>query len=194
MISTLMANINYTALSATQKEDDDIVTYRNAISGLVLEDVQFGPADNTLLCNVFTGEPKYIIPASCRLRIFDTVHDLSHPPIRATKALMATKFMWHGLRKEVGNWARACITYQTSKTQRHTKAPLLSFAQINRSFNQIHVDIVGHLPPSRRATHLLTIVDRFTRWQKAIALSDTSTITCTRALIVHWISPLRGPD
>lgn len=38
-IHSLVSDIDYTALSAAQKEDDEMLAYRIAISGLVLEDV-----------------------------------------------------------------------------------------------------------------------------------------------------------
>ena len=170
-----------------------MATYRTAISGLVLEDVRFGPGSSTLLCDVSNGHPRPIIPADWRRRIFDTIHGLAHPSIRATKALMAAKFIWHGLRRDVGTWAKACIPCQTSKIHRHTKAPLESFTLPDRRFDHIHVDIVGLLPQSRGVTHLLTIVDRFTRWPKAIPLSNTSTTNCARSLVASWVARFGVP-
>ena len=42
--------------------------------------------------------------------------------------------------------------------------------------------------PSQGFTHLLTIVDRFTRWPEAILLA-----TCAKALISHWIARFGVP-
>ena len=165
-----------------------MAAYRTAISGLVLKDVRFGSGSSTLLCDVSTGHPRPIIPADWRRRIFDTVHGLAHPSIRAIKALMAAKLIWHGLRRDVGTWAKACIPCQTLKIHRHTKALLETFTPPDRRFNHIHVDIVGPLPQSRGVTHLLTIVDRFTRWPEAIPLSNTSTTTCACALDANWVA------
>lgn len=192
-INVLAPGVDYVALAAAQRDDNEIHAYRTAISGLVLEDVQFGPADATILCDVSTGQPRPIVPAAWRRRIFDMVHGLSHPSIRATKALMAAKFVWHGMRKQVGNWAKACIPCQTSKIHRHIKTPLQNFALPGRRFDHIHVDIVGPLPTSRGSTHLFTIVDRFTRWPEAVPLADTSTVTCARALTTHWIARFGMP-
>ena len=60
-------------------------------------------------------------------------------------------------------------------------------------FDHIHIDIVGPLPPSQGHTHLLTIVDRFTRWPEAIPLKGTDTETCARALVLHWITRFGMP-
>ena len=140
-------------------------------------------------CDVSTGRPRPIVPNAWRRHIFETIHGLSHPGIQATQKLLCTKFVWHGLRRQVVHWVRTCIPCQTAKVQRHTKAPLATFYVPHRRFDHMHIDIVGPLPPSREGhTHLLTMVDRFTRWPEAIPLTDTSTITCARAFILHWIA------
>ena len=35
-------------------------------------------------------------------------------------------------------------------------------------------------------THLLTVVDRFSRWPEAIPPKDTTAASCAQALIFHW--------
>jgi len=193
-VHALLPGIDYSALAAAQLQDDEMSAYRTAISGLRLEDVPFGPRDNTLLCDVSTGHPRPIVPKTWRRHVFDTVHNLAHPSVRATQTLVASKFVWHGLRKQVAQWARTCVPCQTSKIQQHTKAPLATFKVPQRRFDHIHVDIVGPLPPSHGYTYLFTIVDRFTRWPEAIPLADISTQACARALITHWISRFGLPS
>ena len=187
-VNSLLPGIDYTAMAAAQLADDEMAAYRTAISGLVLEDVSLGSAGQTLLCDVSTGQPRPIVPADMRRNVFDMFHGLSHPGIRATTTLISRKFVWHGLRKQVTHWVRTCVACQTSKVYRHIKAPLNTFEVPTRRFDHIHVDLVGPLPPSHGCTHLLTVVDRFTRWPEAIPMSDTSTYSCARALIAHWIA------
>ena len=193
-VQALLPGIDYAALAAAQLGDEELPAYRTAISGLVLEDIPLSSTDKTLLCDVSTGHPRPIVPAAWRRHIFDTVHGLAHPSVRATQTLIASKFVWHGLRKQVAHWARTCIPCQTSKIQQHVKAPLTTFTVPQRRFDHIHVDIVGPLPPSRGFTHLFTIVDRSTRWPEAIPLSDISTHTCARVLISNWIARFGLPS
>jgi Integrase core domain len=63
-----------------------------------------------------------------------------------------------------------------------------------RRFSHIHVDIVGPLPPSDGHTHLLTIVDRTTRWPEALPLQTTTTAACAAALFHGWIARFGMPD
>ena len=44
-------------------------------------------------------------------------------------------------------------------------------------FDHIHIDIVAPLPPSQGCTHLLTILDSFTRWPEEIPLKETDNET-----------------
>ncbi len=132
-------------------------------------------------------------PSFPLVKVFDLVHGLSHPSVRTTRKLMADKFMWQGIRKQVGLWAKACIFCQTSKVQSHIRAPLAKFVVPHHRFDHIHVDLVGPLPPSQGYTHLLTVVDRFTRWPEAVPLSTTDALTCANALVAHWIARFGVP-
>ncbi len=185
---TAQLGLDYSAMALAQQEDEELVAYRTAISGLVLEDVEFGTTGQKLLCDVSSGQPRPVVPASWRRKVFEAVHNLSHPSIRTTRLLVASKFVWHGLKKQVGTWAKNCVSCQTAKIQCHVKAPLSTFKVPERRFDHINIDLVGPLPPSQGYTYLLTIVDRFTRWPEAIPLNNTSTDSCAQALVSNWVA------
>ena len=187
-IDSIQLGIDYCGMAADQRDDPEVQALRTAPSSLRVEDIPFGVQGVTLLCDTSTGHARPIVPAGWRRQVFDLVHGLSHPSVRATRKLIASKFIWNGLQKQVGNWAKACISCQTSKIQRHIKAPLDKFAVPHRRFDHIHVDLVGPLPPSHGFTHLLTVVDRFSRWPEAIPLNDTAAAVCAQALVSNWIA------
>lgn len=187
-VNALHEGINYEEMAQCQRDDAEVQNYRSAATGLVLEDVPLGPKGTTLLCDTSTGKPRPVVPASWRRIVFDMFHNLSHPAIRTTRKLIASKFVWHSLQKDVADWARTCIHCQKAKIQHHVKAPLARFDVPSQRFDHIHVDIVGPLPSSNGFTHLLTVIDRFTRWPEAIPLKETDTKACARALLLHWIA------
>ena len=49
--------VDFTAMAEAQRNDKEMAAYRTAISGLVLQDIQFGSSDTMLLCNVSTCQP-----------------------------------------------------------------------------------------------------------------------------------------
>ena len=185
---------DYSAMSAAQQEDPDLASCRTTTSSLQLAQLPFGEDGLTLACDISTGTPRPIVPPSWRRRVFDVLHNLSHPGVRASRKLVSSKFVWYGMNKHISEWAKACIACQMSKVARHIRAPLRQFELPHRRFDNINVDLVGPLPPSQGFSYLFTIVDRFTRWPEAIPLTDISSATCARAFLFHWVSRFGLPS
>ena len=133
------------------------------------------------------------MPKGWRRWVFDVIHGLPHPSIHTSRRLIASKFVWHILKKQVGVWAKAYISCLTSKVKQHVRALLQSIQISSRHFDHIHIDLVGPLPPSEGFTYLLTLVNRFTRWPEAIPLKDALASTCAQALVSQWISQFAVP-
>ena len=185
--------IDFDEIAREQLNDAETRAIRgDSATGLRLVDVPHN--DLHLLCDESTGRLRPFVPATCRRRIYEVVHGLSHPGIQATKKLVAAKFVWPKIGTDVTRWARACARCQASKIHRHVKAPLATFAPVQRRFEHIHVDIVGPLPPSLGSTHLLTVVDRFSRWPEAFPVTETSTLTLARTLLHGWIARFGTPS
>ena len=157
-INAVQPGLDYQAMSLAQRDDPDVQAYRTAITSLRLDDVPFANGTFTLLCDVSTGSPRPVVPETWRRLVFDTVHSLSHPGARTTKRLVSRKFVWHGLGKQITEWARSCIPCQRAKVHKHTKAPLSKFELPTRRFDHVHIDLVGPLPESQGHTYLLTMV------------------------------------
>ena len=136
-------------MAAAQWKDEEMATYHTVTSGLVLQDVQFGPTDTTLLCNISTGQPRPVVPAIFIRTVFDVLHGLSHPSIWAMQKLLTDRYVWHGICKQVGSWARSCKSCQEAKIQQHVRATMQTLNVLHRRFDQINIDIVGPLPSSQ---------------------------------------------
>ena len=61
-----------------------------------------------LWCDVSTGVLRPLVPVQQRRRVFDAIHGLAHPGIRASKRLITSKFLWKGCAADIAAWCREC--------------------------------------------------------------------------------------
>lgn len=73
---------------------------------------------------------------------------------------------------DLNTWAKCCVSCQTSKVYRQTKAPEGTIKILPGRFEHIHIDLVGSLVPSGGCTYILTVIERFTRWTETNPLSS----------------------
>jgi hypothetical protein len=183
--------IDYTAIAAAQSSDPDIQSLLTSSS----LHISTQPVEGTpLLGDSSTAVFRPLIPHSFQHLIFQHIHNLSHPGIKATKRLISSRFVWPGLSNKVTQWARQCPICQSRKIHRHSHTVPQHIPLPHRKFSHIHVDLVGPLPPSQGFTHIFTIIDRTTRWPEAIPLSATAAADCAAALLHTWISRFGLPN
>ena len=167
-------------MAAAQIDDEDVQTYSTAITNLQLKSMPVYPNGPELLCDISAGLPRSVVPSAFPRQAFNILHTLANPENKTTQKLISRKFVWHGLKKQVNQWAKEYLVYQRSKIQRHIHAPPETVDVSEMRFTPIHVDLVGPLPPSNGFTYLFTIIDRYTRLPEAISLKDPSSKECAR--------------
>nr|VZI26231.1 unnamed protein product [Spirometra erinaceieuropaei] len=134
------------------------------------------------------------MPASLRRTVFQALRGLSHPGIRAYQKLLAERFVWPGMNKDVKAWAWSCLLCQRNKVQRHNKAPPGTFPSPDARFSYVHLDVVSPLPPSNGFNHLLTCVGRYTRWAEAVLLPNVQAETIVKAFVSRWVAMFGAPS
>jgi len=115
-------------------------------------------------------------PYSLLRRDFDAIYSLSHPCVRATMKLIATRFVRQGINKDVCEWVQFCFSCQRSKISRHTVLPLGPFGTASSK-------IQACTSYSDGCSHLLTLVDCSLRWPEEIPLSDISAPIVAQAFL-----------
>jgi hypothetical protein len=101
-----------------------------------------------LLCNVSRGSIRPLVPEQDMPVVFQAIHGVAHPSIRATRHLIVARFVWHGLAKDVNSWCRDCQVCQRGKVAKQPAAPLQEFPTPVWRFEHMHMDLVGPLPSS----------------------------------------------
>ncbi|KAK3740023.1 hypothetical protein RRG08_005294 [Elysia crispata] len=186
-LDNVVLGIDYAAMARAQTQDTDVQAFQTAITGLTIRPIQIHNSGPVLLYDVSLGHRTF------QRHVFEAIHNLAHPGRKPTVKLEANNFVWIGVKKQVNKWAQECLACQTSKIQSHVRSPVIKIPVPSKKFSHIHVDLVGPLPPAEGFTHLLTIIDRTTRWPEAIPMVQTSTTDCAIALIRHWIARFGVP-
>ncbi|GFO41227.1 Pol polyprotein [Plakobranchus ocellatus] len=87
--------IDYTATAAVQTSSTDLQAYNTALTNLQITSTKLNDQGPELLCHISTGRAHPIVPPDFRRSVFEAVHNLSHPGIKATVKLVSEKFILH---------------------------------------------------------------------------------------------------
>ena len=189
--------INYTGIDlATMAREQPLDRDYQRIAGDASSGLSFRQVDigqTTLLVDVSNGNPRPFVPFNWRRRVFDALHGLGHPGVHRSQQVVASKFVWPSINSDCAKWARECLDCQRSKITRHVVPPIGNFEVPSRRFSHLNADIVT-MPVSNGFKHLLTIVDRFTRWPAAIPIKDMTTESVVDAFLHGWISMFGIPE
>ena len=179
-------------MAAQQPLDPDFQRLSNeSRSGLSFRRIDVG--DKELIVDMSNGFPRPFVPQSMRHSVFQAIHSLGHPGTHRTAQIVASKFVWPSVKSDCSKWAKECIPCQRSKVTRNTTPAIGEFEVPTRRFSHLHIDIVS-LTPSNGFSHLLTIVDRFTRWPAAIPIANMAADTVIDAFSYGWVSQFGVPS
>ncbi|GBO39378.1 Uncharacterized protein K02A2.6 [Araneus ventricosus] len=188
---TEVSSIDYDQIADAQTQDEELKSLQT-ITSLYLKEYPL-PSGKYLWCDTSTSKIRPYIPQAFRKQIFHHIHGLSHPGIKSTIKLMNSKFIWPSIKKDVQLWTRNCIPCQKAKINRHTETKLSEFEVPSGRFCDVHIDLIGPLPPSRGNIYCLTCIDRFSSWMEAIPLDNISADTVARAFYSNWIARFGTP-
>lgn len=178
--------IDYNQIARSQQNDTELSDAREN-STLQLREIVLPNSPAKIFCDISTGRVRPFIPADCRQNVFQAIHGLAHPGIRATTKLISERFIWPSVRRDVKRFVTECIPCQRSKIHRHNRTTLATYDTPNQRFEHVNMDIVK-LTPSGGYTYVLTMIDRFSRWPEAVPMPDQTAETVAKAFIETWVT------
>jgi hypothetical protein len=184
--------VDLAALAAAQQSCPDC---QQAASSTVLRVTTIKMDNTSIMVDTLSGVLGPLVPAVFRRPVFEAIHNLAHPGIRATRRLIASRFVWPRLASQVAEWCRDCVPCQQAKVSAQPSSPPQAIANPLQRFSHLHMDLVGPLPQSSAGlSHLLTVVDRSSRWAEAIPLRSTTADSCAAVLVDGWVSRFGVPQ
>lgn len=190
------ALFDFAQLAEAQERDSQVtllVSRTSDKSNYELKQCSIPNSIKKIFCEVSTDNIRPYIPESLRKRVFDAIHGISHPGIRTTRKMVAKRYFWPGMNKDVGIWAKTCNACQRAKVGRHNSSEIGHYENSGR-FEHLHVDIVGPLPTTQEGyRYLVTVVDRFTRWPEAFPVETITAEVVAKVLYEGWICRFGSP-
>ncbi len=111
--------------------------------------------------DISTGTVLPIVPLKFRKDIFAHFHKVAHPGRLASRRIISSRFMWHGLSSDITAWAHGCLACQRGQDPPPHAPPPIPILQ--RRFSHLHVDLVGPVQYSNNFNYIFTITDRTSR-------------------------------
>ncbi|GFU24533.1 transposon Tf2-8 polyprotein [Trichonephila clavipes] len=180
-----ISEINFDAIAEEQTREEELQQLLNSNA------LKFKPSTllsgKKHLCDISTPKTRPYIPQKFRFQMFQLIYGLAHPGIKSTVKLMTEKYVKSDIKKQVREWAKACIRCLNCKFRRHTKSKLGELEQPDERFSVVHIDLIQKLLPSERMQYCLTCIDRFSCWMEAIPLPEITAEIVGREFYEHWI-------
>ena len=135
------------------------------------------------------SEGRLFLPIPLRQGALEAAHSLGHFAAEKTLSRL-NNFSWPTKKTDVATFCRACDLCQAQREGRETRPHGLlhdvPLDLVRRPMDAVHIDLVGPLPEVQGQVHILTMVDRFSRFGWAIPVPDATADTVATALFEVW--------
>ena len=127
--------IDLESLAKAQLPDKEFLELMNCDHSLKIKHVPVAETNLQLLCDEsIPGKLRPLVPAGHRRTIFNNIHNLSHPGIKATTRMISDPYVWRDLKKNVTFWCRNYIQCQKTKVNCHNVTQLQRYPPPSQKF------------------------------------------------------------
>ena len=142
------------------------------------------------------GADLLVIPRSLSDEVLHLCHDIptaGHQGRARTKARLDKSYYWYQCGQQVGRYVRSCPKCQTAKKGRKGRFPQQT-VHAGAPLEKVHIDFLGPLPvTSSGNSHILVVVDNFTKWVECFPLPDqeaeTTAWACMNGFFIRFGFP-----
>ena len=138
-----------------------------------------------------------VLPKSMRKEFLTVVHGGmtgGHLARKKTAASIQARAYWPTWSTDLDNFLRQCLSCAQYHRGPAPKKAYLRTPVVGEPWFRVSIDITGPHPRSSNSNiYILTLVDHFTKWAKAIPLRNHTAPTVARALITHVFSRFGAP-
>ncbi len=152
-VAAASSGVDYTWLA---REQPGCADTKKAMSSPSLTIRNFDLEGVPLLCDVSSRAVRPLVARPCRRAVFLAIHSIAHPGVRASKRMLASRFVWPGMATDVASWCRECQDCARGKTTVHVAAEVEPIQVPSRRFSHLHVDLVGPLPTSKSGKRIFS--------------------------------------
>jgi cleavage and polyadenylation specificity factor subunit 1 len=97
-VEVITTPVTHDALDASQ-DNDELQTLLQGNTALRLEKHLIPGKTINPYCDTSTGKQRPYVPAPLQRCIFESLHNLSHPGMKATAKLVSQRFVWPGIQR-----------------------------------------------------------------------------------------------
>ncbi|KAL2086022.1 hypothetical protein ACEWY4_017081 [Coilia grayii] len=139
---------------------------------------------------------RLFVPEHLRSQVLQWGHDsplACHPGVARTSHLIAQRFWWLTLERDIREYVQACLTCSQNKSSNQPPAGLLQPLPVpSRPWSHIAMDFITGLPASDGMTVILTVVDRFSKMAHFVPLSKLPTAKVTAQAVLNHVFRIHG--
>jgi hypothetical protein len=127
--------VDLAALAAAQAGCADCA---RAATSQALRVITVTVGDSEMLVDTSSGVLRPVVPTAFRRQIFNAIHGLAHPGIRASRRLIGSRYVWPNLARDVAEWCRQC-TVHAARRRRSRDSPPPMCSQFLLPCNAFHM-------------------------------------------------------
>ena len=142
----------------------------------VVNNILYYKKDDLYLKVIFKDEDKK--------DIINRAHEAGHEGAEKTTNRILKSYYWPGIWNDVRMWIKSCRKCQLCRPKPFPKNTEDNATPVEQPFTRVGLDIIGPLPMTKNGnSYIITLVDYFTKWPEAKAISNIKSEEVIKFLI-----------